>query len=76
MLVAGTPVDIKFGITMVNTALPEGDILGETGSLEIKSGAKGFKGKGIITSISISAQDESDCTYSISIQGTGALEKL
>ena len=75
MLVDGTEVDIKFGMTTVKTTnVTVKD--GETGSLDIATGAKGFKGKGIITSIKISAQDESDCTYSISIQGTGALTKI
>ena len=77
MLVAGTEVDIKFGVTTIINP-PVDDVFkdGETGSLEMKQGAKGFKGKGIITSIKLSAQDESDCTYSISIQGTGALTKI
>lgn len=36
----------------------------------------GYKGKAVITSISVSAQDGQNATYSVSLQGTGALTKI
>ncbi|MCR8874890.1 phage tail protein [Phocaeicola barnesiae] len=36
----------------------------------------GYKGKAVITSISVSAQDGQNATYSVNLQGTGALEKI
>lgn len=36
----------------------------------------GYKGKAVITSISVSAQDGQNATYSVNLQGTGALTKV
>lgn len=36
----------------------------------------GYKGKAVITSISVSAQDGQNATYSVNLQGTGALSKV
>lgn len=36
----------------------------------------GYKGKAVITSISVSAQDGQNATYSVNLQGTGALTKI
>ena len=73
VLAQGQEIDIKFALATKKASVSVEE--GTTGALEVASGAKGFKGKGIITSFKISAQNESDSTYSINITGTGALEK-
>ena len=67
---AGEAVAIKFHEVTKGT-VATGKVSGETGT--ITSGSNGFYGNAIITSFKLSASDDSDATYSISLQGTGEL---
>lgn len=51
-----------------DTGVPEGGWTPKANS--------GYKGKAVITSISVSAQDGQNATYSVNLQGTGALTKI
>ncbi len=64
-MTAGQPVNISFEEVTSAT--------GETGDIEGATTKVGFSGKAIITSLKLSAQNDSDATFSISLQGTGVL---
>lgn len=70
-MTTGDAVDVEY-VSVTEASSTSGKAKGETGTL---TAGKGWSGKAIITSMKISAQDGSDATYSISLQGTGELKK-
>lgn len=71
LMTAGVPVSVSFEEVKPKTTNP-----GETGGIEKETTRKGWQGSAIITSLKISAQDGSDATYSVGLQGTGPLSKI
>ena len=68
-MTAGESVQIVFGEVTKKTS--GSAVAGSGADLEM-SGSK-FSGQAIITSLKVSASDDSDATYSISLQCTGEL---
>lgn len=62
---AGAPVDATF--STVEASGP-----GESGDLEVSTTGLKASGKALITSISLSAPVDGECTFQVSLQGTGA----
>lgn len=67
------PVTIEFATVALKTPAPEAGTEGETDTLVLKGIS--YSGKAYITSLSISAEEGSEVTYSVSFTGTGALTK-
>ncbi len=67
ILSEGTAVDITYTVVTATG--------GQTGDIT-PSTTLGWKGKAIVNSLKVSAQNDNDATFSISLQGTGALAKL
>lgn len=64
----GVAVDISYTLVTSNGGGETGDITAST--------TTGWTGKAIVNSLKVSAQNDNDATFSISLQGTGALAKL
>lgn len=64
----GLPLDVSFIDVQVSDAT-DGGI---TGNIEGSSNGLKAAGKALITSISLSAPVSDECTFSVSLQGTGA----
>lgn len=66
---ARQPIDVIFSVKdTTSTAMPVGGW--------IPKAASGFKGKVVITQIEANASDNENATYSITLEGTGALSKI
>ena len=73
--IEGEPVTISFESVLVDsTKVTDSDKAGDTGTIKVGTDRLGFEGKAIINSFKLSAQNDSDATYSISLQGTGELK--
>ena len=68
VLVAGQPVDIKFGVVSYATGADEDNL---TASF---ANGTNFIGKAIINSLSLTGSQEGEATYTVSLQGTGELK--
>lgn len=69
-MIARTPIDIEFSTASnldAENGVPEGGW---------QTQADGYKGKAIITNLSLTASDGENGTYSISFEGVSALAKL
>jgi len=66
---ARQPIDVIFTVKdTTSTTMPVGGW--------IPKPASGFKGKVVITQIEANASDNENATYSITLEGTGALTKI
>lgn len=75
-MTAGLPVAISFEEVKSKTPATSGKLAGETGEVVAETSRKGFEGQAIITSFKLSASNDGDATYSITLQGTGSLTVL
>ena len=66
----GEPIDVSFVDVVEKSST---GYKGATGSLEVATKGMKLSGKALITTINLTAPAEGECTFQVSLQGTGAL---